>query len=140
MQYVSTGDVSGDPRYVVGEIDQTTFSMSVRMTYMITPNLSIQYWGQPFGTSGIYSNYKNITDSRASEYHERYSPVPSDWLTLSNGQYQVDESNNGTVDYSFSKPDFNFGQFRSNMVIRWEYIPGSTAFLVWTQEMNGAFL
>jgi len=31
------------------------------------------------------------------------------------------------------------GQFRSNMVLRWEYIPGSTVFLVWTQERNGSF-
>ena len=51
----------------------------------------------------------------------------------------MDEFNKGTVDYSFAQPDFNIGQFRSNMVMRWEYIPGSTFFLVWTQEMNGNF-
>ena len=139
MQYVTTGDVSGEPRYVVGEIDQTTFRVSLRLTYMITPNLSIQYWGQPFGTSGLYTNFKYITDASASEYHQRYVPIPANWLSLAGDQYQVDENNKGTVDYSFRKPNFNFGQFRSNMVVRWEYIPGSTLFLVWTQEMNGAF-
>jgi hypothetical protein len=51
----------------------------------------------------------------------------------------MDEDNDSSPDYSFSKPDFNYGQFRSNMVIRWEYIPGSTFFLVWTRERNGAF-
>jgi hypothetical protein len=28
---------------------------------------------------------------------------------------------------------FNFKQFRSNTVLRWEYKPGSSIFLVWTQ-------
>lgn len=139
MQYVATGEASGQPRYVVGEIDQSTFRVSFRLTYMITPNLSIQYWGQPFGTAGQYTQFKNITDGQAVEYQRRFMPIPSSWLSLNGDQYQVDENNKGSVDYSFNKPDFNFGQFRSNMVVRWEYIPGSTLFLVWTQEMNGAF-
>ena len=139
MQYVTTGDVSGEPRYMMGEIDQTTFRVSLRMTYMITPNLSVQYWGQPFGTSGTYKNYKYITNGSASEYTQRFMNVPPSWLTLNGTNYDVDEGNKGSVDYTFAKPDFNIGQFRSNMVIRWEYIPGSTLFLVWTQEMNGTF-
>ena len=109
------------------------------MTYMITPNLSVQYWGQPFGTSGTYKNYKYITNGSASEYTQRFMNVPPSWLTLNGTNYDVDEGNKGSVDYTFAKPDFNIGQFRSNMVIRWEYIPGSTLFLVWTQEMNGTF-
>lgn len=139
MQYVATESVEGEPRYMVGEIDQTTVRVAIRMTYMLTPNLSIQYWGQPFGTSATYTNFKYITNSTAAEYNQRYMPVPSSWMRLNGADYQVDENNNGTVDYTFIKPDFNIGQFRSNMVIRWEYIPGSTLFLVWTQEMNGAF-
>lgn len=139
LQYVETGDVSGSPRYVMGSIDQATLRMSVRLTYMVTPNLSIQYWGQPFGTAGQYGNYKTVVDGANAEYHKRYSLIPPSWMSLNGSQFNVDEGANGTVDYSFAKPDFNFGQFKSNMVIRWEYIPGSTLFLVWTQEMNGAF-
>lgn len=139
MQYVETGDASGEPRYVMGEIDQTTFRVSIRLTYMLTPNLSIQYWGQPFGTAGQYTNFKNVNNPRAEAYPDRFDPIAPDQLSLSGEQYQVDEDHNGSADYSFTKPDFNFGQFRSNMVIRWEYIPGSTVFLVWTQEMNGGF-
>jgi len=37
------------------------------------------------------------------------------------------------VDYAIDDPDFNFIQFRSNLVARWEYIPGSELFLVWAQ-------
>jgi len=99
----------------------------------------VQYYGQPFGTSGKYGEFKSITDASASEYSQRYILLPASVMSTGNDQYFVDENNDGTSDYSFGKPDFNFGQFRSNMVVRWEYIPGSTLFLVWTRERNGAF-
>jgi hypothetical protein len=139
VQYVSTEVASGEERYLVARIDQSTFRVSVRMTYMITPNLSLQYWGQPFGTAGTYSDFKYATQPTASEYSDRFSQLPASWLTLANDQYSVDEGNKGSTEYTFGQPNFNIGQFRSNTVLRWEYIPGSTLFLVWTQERNGAF-
>lgn len=139
MQYVATGDVNGENRYVIGEIDQTTVRLTMRLTYMITPNLSLQYYGQPFGTSGKYNSFKYITNSTARAYTSRYEYIPTHWLTPDTDEYQVDENSDLVADYTFDKPDFNFGQFRSNMVMRWEYIPGSTFFLVWTTERNGEF-
>jgi hypothetical protein len=136
MQYVETADANGQPRYVVGRIDQNTIRMVIRATYMVTPNLSIQYYGQPFGTAGRYSKFKSITNANSSEYSGRYVALNP---TFSADAYWVDENNDNIQDYTFGRPDFNFGQFRSNMVMRWEYIPGSTFFLVWTQERNGAF-
>jgi hypothetical protein len=50
--------------------------------------------------------------------------------------YSVDENLDGTEDFSFDNPDFSFVQFRSNLVIRWEYIPGSELFLVWSQDVS----
>jgi hypothetical protein len=139
LQYVATGSVNETNRFVVAEIDQTIVRMSVRATYMITPNLSVQYYGQPFGTSGNYSHYKNITDARAPLFQERYTEMSAENISTGGGMASVDEDHDGIADYKFNQPDFNFGQFRSNMVVRWEYIPGSTVFLVWTQELNGAF-
>ncbi len=139
MQYVATSTAGGQDVYVVGRIDQTTARVVVRMTYMLTPNLSLQYYGQPFGTSGKYSNFKKITNPRASAYDERFEPVSASALSLTDEEYSVDANNDGVGDYTFGRPDFNFGQFRSNAVMRWEYIPGSTLFLVWARERNGAF-
>ncbi|MBA4144605.1 MAG: hypothetical protein C0523_02485 [Cytophaga sp.] len=140
LQYVTTASVNNSDRYLVANIDQTIARISLRMTYMITPNLSLQYWGQPFGAAGTYSNFKYIADARASDYSERFINVSSDWIALNDGgQYQIDQNRDGVAEVVFDKPDFNFGQFRSNAVIRWEYIPGSTLFLVWTHERNGAF-
>lgn len=139
LQYVTTQAVTDEDKYVVANINQTTARIVVRMTYMLTPNLSIQYYGQPFGTSGKYSNYKYVTNASASSYNDRFVPFPADIMTQTTDLCSVDENNDGVVDYTFDRPDFNFGQFRSNMVLRWEYIPGSTFFLVWTRERNGAF-
>lgn len=137
MQYVATADENGNNVYVVGKINQTTARIVMRATLMLTPNLSIQYYGQPFGTSGKYTDFKQMTNPGAAEYSERFLPLSA--LTLANDVYSADTDGDGNGNYSFDKPDFNFGQFRSNAVLRWEYIPGSTLFLVWTRERNGAF-
>ena len=56
----------------------------------------------------------------------------------SNDAYLIDENIDGTVDYQIENPDFSYVQFRSNLVLRWEYIPGSEIFLVWSQGVVGA--
>lgn len=133
LQYVTTQAVGAQNRYIVANIDQRTYDMSLRVTYMITPNLSIQYWGQPFATSGKYSEFKLITDSNAENLNSRFTDLKPIY-DQPNEQYIIDETGDGNPDYTFDNPDFNFVQFRSNMVMRWEYIPGSTLFLVWTQS------
>lgn len=139
LQYVSTADEAGNPVYVVGAIDQTTIRTTIRITYMMTPNLSLQFWGQPFGTEGRYDRYKSITNPNAAEYAQRFVTLPSTSISVVDNNYWVDHNGDATNDFMFSRPDFNFGQLRSNLVLRWEYIPGSTFFLVWTQETNGGF-
>ncbi len=140
LQYVATAaTTSEDNRYVIGRIDQTIARVVFRATYMVTPNLSIEYYGQPFGTFGNYDEYKAVTSASDPEYYRRYSPISPMPMAGIEGFYGVDENSDGLTDYGFNRPDFNFSQFRSNMVIRWEYIPGSTLFLVWTKERNGGF-
>jgi hypothetical protein len=139
LQYVATTESPDEGKYVLGEIDQTIARVVIRATYIITPNMSLEYYGQPFGTSGRYSNFKYVKDGDAEKYKQRFTSYSATNLSQIDSQYQVDHDGDGIEDYRFDKPDFNFGQFRSNMVLRWEYIPGSTLFLVWTQERNGAF-
>ena len=138
VQYVDTPELNsgdGDP-IILGEINQNTYRMSVRFTYNFNPNLSLQYWGQPFISKGEYSNFKNVTNSLAAEYKDRFDLISEDQISynVDDEEYSIDEDSDGSTDYTFGDPDFNFVQFRSNMVLRWEYIPGSTLFLVWTQN------
>ena len=137
MQFINNfDDVNGSPRYLNGEIDQRTLSMSVRLNYTINPNLTIQYWGQPFISRGRYSNFKHITDPVAKTFEDRFVQYTPEQTSLADGSYAIDGDLDGVTDFSFDDPDFSFVQFRSNLVIRWEYIPGSEIFLVWSQDVS----
>jgi hypothetical protein len=135
LQYVETANVGDDIRYLFAELDQKTLFFTFRLNFTINPELSLEYYGHPFISSGKYTNYKMITNPVADEFENRYALYPSNEITYNSDDniYNVDENQDDAVDYSFDNPDFNFRQFRSNLVIRWEYLPGSTLFLVWSQ-------
>ncbi|MCB0548669.1 MAG: carbohydrate binding family 9 domain-containing protein [Phaeodactylibacter sp.] len=136
LQYIAEEDYAGTPRYIAGYVDQRTLYATIRMNYNITPNLTIQYYGQPFVSKGNYKELKYITDAKADHFYDRFQLYDSREISFDEetGVYSVDEGLDGITDYSFDEPDFNFMQFRSNLVLRWEYIPGSELFLVWSQS------
>jgi hypothetical protein len=135
LQYVSETTSDGNPVYLFGELDQKTLSFTFRINYTINPELSIEYYGQPFVSAGKYNNFKKITEANADRYRDRYHIfTPSELIYDSeSNSYLIDENSDSKHEYSFGNPDFNFRQFRSNLVIRWEYLPGSTVYLVWSQ-------
>ena len=136
-QYVTEKSFMGDPRYVTAEIDNQTLVATLRLNYTINPNLSIQFYAQPFVSQGNYSNFNYITDATADDLYDRFQLYDDEQIANIDGVYEIDENKDGTVDYSFDEPDFAFVQYRSNLVVRWEYIPGSEIFLVWSQGVNG---
>jgi hypothetical protein len=89
--------------------------LTLRVNYTMTPNLSLQIYGQPFTSAGDYVAYKELVDGRAERYEDRYAPY----------------------DYALNA-DFNVLSFRTTNVLRWEYRPGSTLFVVWQQGREGA--
>lgn len=137
LQYVTQQDYANRTDYVFARINQKTLSASLRVNYNITPDLSIQYWGQPFLSSGKYTEFKKITNGRADEYADRFRLLSANELaySVSAEQYQVSDQA-GSKLYNFDQPDFNVKEFLSNMVVRWEYRPGSTIYLVWSQTRN----
>ena len=136
IQYVTQTD-HGD-RYILSQINQQIVSMSLRMNYNITPDLTIQYWGQPFLAAMDYSKFKAVTDPGAEKLEDRYHLITDAETTYDadGNRYNIDENLDGTVDYSFDNPDNNYDQFLSNLVVRWEFRPGSTLFLVWSQTRS----
>ncbi|MCT8339667.1 carbohydrate binding family 9 domain-containing protein [Flavobacteriaceae bacterium TK19130] len=136
-QYVSQQNFNGTTRYITGEIDQQTISTTLRVNYNINPDLTIQFYGQPFISRGRYSNFNYVTNATAEDLNERVQLYDENQISEQDGGFLIDENKDGTTDYSFGNPDFAFVQFRSNLVIRWEYIPGSEVFLVWSQGING---
>ncbi len=138
LQYVDQQPYGNEKRYIFGTINQKVLGMSFRLDFNLTPDLTLQYWGQPFIASGRYSNFKYITNPMATGYHDRFSVYAPDHISYDNVNdvYNISEEGGMTTDYSFSKPDFNVRVFLSNLVLRWEYNPGSSVYLVWSQTRS----
>jgi hypothetical protein len=101
--------------YVFGELDQKTLALTLRVNYTIRPTLSVQVYAQPFVSAGDYDRYKELADGRAPRYEDRYRP------------------------YAYrGNADFNYASLRMTNVLRWEYRPGSTLFVVWQQSREDA--
>lgn len=140
--YVGTIDYDDGERYIVSNLDSKELSINLRINYSITPDLTIQFWGQPFFFSGDYDVFKKVTDQAGStDYYSQFHVFNENEISYDehNNEYLIDENEDGITDYNFDNPDFSFYEFRSNFVIRWEYIPGSTAYFVWSQGRTGDY-
>ena len=132
-QYVNQTDFGNVRRYILGEIDNQTWSTTLRMNYSLNPNFSIQFYGQPFVSRGRYSNFNYANNPASEDLNNRVTWYDDNQISLKNDVYNIDENLDGNIDYSFNKPDFSFVQLRTNLVARWEYIPGSELFFVWAR-------
>jgi len=121
MQYIQQTLYGSADRYIFGSINQKVLGLSLRINLTLTPTLTIQYWGQPFMASGLFSNLKYVTDPMATKYSDRFHVYTTEELK----------------DINIENPDFNVKEFKSNLVVRWEYRPGSVVFLVWSQGRSG---
>ena len=104
-------DSSGVTHYSFAHLNQRTVSMNTRINYTATPDLTFEFYGEPFVATGTYRDIREISATPdAAKYDDRfqpYTPPPS------------------------ARTSFKFTQLRTNAVARWEYRPGSTVFLVW---------
>ena len=132
-QFVSNTLYNNTTRTIVGEVKQKTLRFTGRLNYNITPELTVQYYGQPYITRPRYGHFAYVSNPLAKKYDDRFQVFNPAQINFINGEYRVDENTDGAMDYSFSIPDFNFVQFRSNLVVRWEYRAGSELYLVWSQ-------
>ena len=125
-------------RYIFAHLDQTTVSTNIRADWILSPTLSFQVYVQPFIASGKYSDFKYLSRPRSYDftiYGENGSSLTSD--KNENGEvssYTLDPDASGpAASQTINNPDFNYISLRGNAVLRWEYLPGSTLYLVWTQ-------
>ena len=100
-------------RYVFATLDQHTVSASLRLNWTFTPRLGLQTYVQPFVSSAAHRGYKSLARARSYEF-EPSGYTPDNPL------------------------DFTVRSLKGNAVLRWEYRPGSTLFLVWTQRRSGS--
>jgi hypothetical protein len=103
----------------------------------------VQFYGQPFISRGRYSDFNFVNNPTAGSFSERVNLYNQDQISSGldvngNETFLVDENSDNITDYSFEKPDFSFVQLQTNLVVRWEYIPGSELFFVWARGSNGS--
>ncbi len=128
-QWVGEVGEKGEAHYLFGRLDQTTVGLDLRAELALAPTLSVQLYAQPFMSAGTHDAFKTVDAPRARGYEERFRHV--EVRELDGGGYGADLMEDRNV-VPFDDPDFNTGRFRSNLVFRWEYRPGSTLFLVWS--------
>lgn len=139
-QYVGT---FGDPaavatfgqRYLFARLDQNTLSASVRLNWIFTPRLSLELYAQPLLSSGAYSEYKELARPRTYEFG-----LTGPAASVGGDQLAVTPATPGVAAIEFGDPNFSLASLRGNAILRWEYLPGSTLFLVWTQNRSDTVL
>ncbi|HEX7020483.1 MAG TPA: DUF5916 domain-containing protein [Gemmatimonadaceae bacterium] len=110
--FTDSAAAGGATHYTFARLDQRTISMNARVNYTLTPDLTFSFYGQPFVATGEYSNVRELSATPgASTYEARYQPY-----TAPAGTAMA----------------FRYTQLRSNSVVRWEYRPGSTLYVVWS--------
>ena len=92
LQYVTKKTVDNADKYIFASIDRKTISTSFRVNLNLSPDLTLQYWGQPFIATGIYYDHKYITDPMADNYRDRFHTYTEDQISLDGDQYNVDEN------------------------------------------------
>jgi hypothetical protein len=114
-QYFGTfTDSAAAPHFTFAHLEQKTLSVTGRLAYTFTPSATLQVYASPFVSKGTYSDVREVGLPRAGAYEARYQPYADPAVAGDPG-------------------GFNVREFRSNVVFRWEYRPGSTLFLVWSQ-------
>ena len=120
-------------RYIFATLDQHALDTRLRLNWLLSPSLSVQLYAQPLLATGDYEEYKALAQPSSYDfltYGENGSTItfdePNQLYTTSGGP--------GADPISFINPDFRIRSLRANLVVRWEYRPGSTLFLVWNQN------
>ncbi len=122
-------------RYIFASIDHKTFSTELRLNWSFTPTISLQFYLQPFFTVGTYTAFKEYAKPNSADYNIFGTNGSTITYDEDSEEYTIDPDGAGTAEQnSFRNPNFNFKSIRGNLVLRWEVLPGSVFFLVWTHD------
>jgi len=124
-------------QYVFARLDYKSVAANIRLNWTFTPTLSLQLYLQPLISSGAYSQFKELSRPKSDDYLVYGRNGSTILYDATTHQYVVDADGAGiSSPKSFDNPDFNFKSLRGNAVLRWEYLPGSVLYFVWTQNRN----
>ncbi|MFL5381601.1 MAG: DUF5916 domain-containing protein [Longimicrobiaceae bacterium] len=127
-------------RVVFSDLEQHTLGMDTRLNWTFSPTLTLELFAQPFVSTGAFDRFKEYARPRSIEKVEydasQITPIVEDGRVAG---YELDPDRDpASASFTFGNPDFNFRSLRGNAVLRWEYRPGSTLFVVWQQQRSRA--
>ena len=138
-QYVGAASAGGRAEYLVGAMEQTTASLTARLDHTFTPALSLQLYAQPFLSAGRFGELRAVADARSPDFSRRFRPLGAGDPAADGGPVRrVDLDGDGAAETALREPSFGVRQMSANAVLRWEYRPGSTVFVVWSQGRDGS--
>ena len=117
-------------RYVFASLDRSTVYAQLRAGLAITPNVGFEFYAEPFAASGSYSDFGELAAARSRDLR-LYGTDGTTILPLEDGSFEVTD---GDQTFTIGNGNFDFWSFRSNAVFRWDYMQGSTIYLVWQQN------
>ena len=136
QQYVTT--LSGGReetygnRYIFAFIDRTTISTQIRASFTVRPDLNLDVYLEPFAASGRYFDYGELLEPGSID-RIKYGDDGTSLVREADGTSVV--TAHGST-FELANRDFNVRSFNSNAVLRWEWRPGSTMYLVWQQSRS----
>jgi hypothetical protein len=138
LQYINTYETGPSVHYLLGRLTRKTDMITFRFSYALTPEFTIQYYGSPYVSMGKYEAFKTLADPDTHDPDKVFHTFNEDEIKYDENTrvYSIYNGINTEPVYTFDNPDFNFREFRSNFVARWEYRPGSVLYLVWTHNRS----
>jgi hypothetical protein len=125
-------------RYVFGDIRQREVSLEARVEWTFSPRLTLQLVGEPFVANGRFERFKQLRAPRTYRFDVYGEDIGTLVRDAEEGEVTVDPDGPGAASaFTFGERDFTVRSLRGNAVLRWEYRPGSTLFLVWQQQREG---
>ena len=115
-QFAGTASSDSGPRYVLGRLAQETVALTLRADLAFSSRLTLQLYAQPFASRGQFDAFQEVVAPRAARVDDRLRPLA--------GELPVPD------------PSYRVRDLRANLVLRWEYRPGSALFVVWTQARH----
>jgi hypothetical protein len=112
-QWIENTDADGDTieDNVYGTLKRNVVNITARGTYAFSRDMTLELYMQPFVAVGDYTNIRKLA-----------RPMSFDFTPVTLG---ADDD-----------PDFNRKSLRGNVVLRWEYMRGSTLFVVWNMSTS----
>ncbi|MBX6363524.1 MAG: carbohydrate binding family 9 domain-containing protein [Gemmatimonadetes bacterium] len=127
-------DAAGRPHALLGDLHQTTTSLTARGTYALSAHLTLQLYAEAFLSAGRYDRFGEVVAPLAARAEDRVAWIAPARLRRLPERREVVVDAGSPAEITFADPAFSERDAHVNLLLRWEFRPGSTIFLVWTQQ------